>query len=355
MPNPPRRPKMAPSLTGPHVDHDRLSAWLGLPPGAWPPDHYALLGLARGTGDFAEIETRVLDRMDRLRQHQLRHPDAVTDGMNRLAQALVCLTDPVARAAYDRGLGIAPAPFEVVEEEPPFATETGETRAVEVPFEPGLRPPGEAPDTPYEVVWEPDPLPYEVVPDGEFAEELPPAFEVVPDAPASARSGPPPIPLQPRTAYRRLAALRRAVRAWEHLRPVLGDPSEALATPVAVLAFLRAVADARSALPGVAFVLNGSRAPGGIVSALARSPHAPGTIRLLQPAQRQAVALDWRRGYDALRRERDRLRELVYAGRARRRARRGSAYLHALRRTPEWALAALALVVLLAALIRRNP
>ena len=37
---------------------------------------------------------------------------------NRLAQALVCLTDPVARAAYDRSLGIAPPLFEVVDDEP---------------------------------------------------------------------------------------------------------------------------------------------------------------------------------------------------------------------------------------------
>ena len=99
------------------MDHDRLRSWLALPPGAWPPDHYALIGLPRGTGDLADIEDRVLARMELLRPHQLLHPDAVTEGMNRLAQALVCLTDSVARAAYDRGLGIAPAPFEVVEDD----------------------------------------------------------------------------------------------------------------------------------------------------------------------------------------------------------------------------------------------
>src|SRR5262245_12031578 len=95
--------------------------------------------------------------MDRLRAHQLLHPDAVTEGMNRLAQALVCLTDPVARAAYDRTHGFAPAvPFEIVEDEPLPASGPEDTRIgelpTEVPFEPGMWPPGQAPKMPYEVV-----------------------------------------------------------------------------------------------------------------------------------------------------------------------------------------------------------
>ena len=32
------------------------------------------------------------DRMERLRGYQLLHPELVTEGMNRLAQALICLT-----------------------------------------------------------------------------------------------------------------------------------------------------------------------------------------------------------------------------------------------------------------------
>jgi hypothetical protein len=42
--------------------------------------------------------------MERLRRYQLTHAEQVTEGMNRLAQALVCLTDPVARTAYDAKL-----------------------------------------------------------------------------------------------------------------------------------------------------------------------------------------------------------------------------------------------------------
>lgn len=346
------------------MDYDRLRSWLGLPPGPWPPDHYALLGLARGAGDFADIESRVLDCMELLRPHQLLHPELVTEGMNRLAQALVCLTDPVARAAYDRGLGITAAPFEVVEDELPMADDLpGQTQ--EVPFEPGLCPPGELQQPAYEVVWELESPPYEVV-HYEVVEDAPrpnppplPAFEVVPPEAAEPDFLPPglvvaePTPVSRRAVYRRLAALRQALRAWESLRPVLGNPTGSLVTPVAVLLFVRALTDTRRALPGVAKVIRSPGAPGGTVAALVRLPHALHAVRVLIPSQRQAISLDWHRGHEALLRERARLRELAFVARPR----HSSAIirlLRELRQTPEWCLAALALVVFLFALFRRN-
>ncbi|VTR98374.1 Uncharacterized protein OS=Pirellula staleyi (strain ATCC 27377 / DSM 6068 / ICPB 4128) GN=Psta_0831 PE=4 SV=1 [Gemmata massiliana] len=340
--------------------HDQLCSWLGLPPGAWPPDHYTLLGLERGAGDFADIESRVLDRMELLRRYQLLHPDPVTAGMNRLAQALVCLTDPTARAAYDRGLGIAIAPFEVVDDEPPSgefgAVRSAEIVPVEVAFESGLGPPGEDSSAAYKVA-DPTPVPYEVVPEELIAEELPEPDNVPGAVPALPL---PAIPvarinqLKPRTVYRRLAALRRALRAWDGLRPVMGNPTEALATPISVLLFIRAVASARDALPRVAFVLNEPGAPGALVTALVSSSHTAHTVRTLLPSQRQSVALDWRRGYDVLRREHDQLRALALGRRARRRANSGANFLLAFRRTPELALVALALAALFVSLIRRN-
>src|SRR5436305_11233058 len=83
---------------------------LGVPPDRWPPDHYALLGLTGREVDAAAVEERVLERMERLRRYQLAQPDAVTDAMNRLAQALVCLTDPAAKRAYDASLRPVPVP-----------------------------------------------------------------------------------------------------------------------------------------------------------------------------------------------------------------------------------------------------
>jgi hypothetical protein len=139
------------------------------------------------------------------------------------------------------------------------------------------------------------------------------------------------------------------------LRPVFGNPAESLATPVAVLLFVRALAEARHALPIVKWVIGGPGAPGGTVAALVRSPHALHTVRVLVPSQRQTVALDWRRGFEALRRERARLRELAFVARPRRGAGVARRLMRELRRTPEWCLVGLALAALVFALLRRNP
>src|SRR5580658_10263591 len=88
------------------VDFSPLRLWLGLPQGPWPPDHYTLLGLPTGHCDPPLLEDLVLARMELLRPHQLLHPELVTEGMNRLAQALICLTDPIVRSTYNQELGI---------------------------------------------------------------------------------------------------------------------------------------------------------------------------------------------------------------------------------------------------------
>src|SRR5436305_9477654 len=74
------------------MDMDKLRSWLGLPPGPWPPDDRTLLGLGTGPVTAAEAERRALGLMAKLRPHQLVHPDLVTEGMNRLAQALLAVS-----------------------------------------------------------------------------------------------------------------------------------------------------------------------------------------------------------------------------------------------------------------------
>ena len=74
------------------MDAGLLRTWLGLPPGPWPPGDREILGLADGPADPATVELRALAQMDRLRPHQLRYPELVTEGMNRLAQAMIALT-----------------------------------------------------------------------------------------------------------------------------------------------------------------------------------------------------------------------------------------------------------------------
>lgn len=91
------------------MERELVCKWLGLPPERWPPDHYALLGLPVGETDIHKIEEHTHDRLARLRQHQLHHPEQVTEAMNCLAQAFSCLTDPKAKQAYDATLGLPSA------------------------------------------------------------------------------------------------------------------------------------------------------------------------------------------------------------------------------------------------------
>src|SRR4028118_1232981 len=80
------------------VNPDILCKWLGLPGKCWPPDHYTLLGLAPGEINPEQIEQRVYDKMAKLRTHQISHPEEATEGMNRLAQAFISLTEVASRA-----------------------------------------------------------------------------------------------------------------------------------------------------------------------------------------------------------------------------------------------------------------
>jgi hypothetical protein len=92
---------------------DLYSLWLKVPPGARPPDHYALLGLSR-SADRATIESQVQARLDVLDRYAL-HPDptkrdACQKMMNEVARARVVLSDPQKRAAYDLTLPPGPNP-----------------------------------------------------------------------------------------------------------------------------------------------------------------------------------------------------------------------------------------------------
>ncbi|AWM39318.1 hypothetical protein C1280_21550 [Gemmata obscuriglobus] len=284
----------------------------------------------------------MLDRMELLRPHQIRHPEVVTEGMNRLAQALVCLTDPLTRAAYDRHLGIAPAPFEVIDDEP-----------IERVSGPAPRPAARQQNLPYEVI-ETDEPPYEVLPDSTDDRAAAEPVILVSSVVSSARPRrqQKPAKLKRRTVYRRLAALRRACRAWEGLRPVFGTPGEPLATPVAVFEFLQAITDARAAFPGASFVLGPAPQPGGLVLVLVRVASVLGTVRGLLPSQRKAVAHDWHRGYTLLQHELAALRNLA------RRPSRGRNCMAQLGRlllaVPELVLVLLAALLLLRTVVLRH-
>ncbi|MCS6865762.1 MAG: hypothetical protein RMJ56_14790 [Gemmataceae bacterium] len=327
--------------------HDRLCAWLELPPGSWPPDHYTLLGLPPGCGEFAAIEERVMERMERLRPHQLMHPELVTEGMNRLAQALVCLTDREARAAYDRSLGLATLAVDQGDDEAEvYVAEEVTERTLSEPAE---IPRGEKAETPTNRL-PPTPQPESTLDTFGPSPPLRAANEWAETTQLSKNITVKTI--SRRAIYRRLATVRRALRAWEALRPFLGTPGETLATPVAVFTFLQALKLARAAVPGVARLIGEPGRPGSVVAALVRSSHPVHLVRLLVPSQRQSVARDWQRGYDELQRAYVRLRTMAVAARPRPATYELLPLLRAVRQSPEWLLVLAALVALALALVR---
>src|SRR5262245_25025157 len=83
------------------MNHQLICTWLEIGDADWPPDHYRLLGLEAGEPNVERIEEQVHRRLESVRRYQLTNPDLVTEAMNRLAQAFVCLTDPAAKRAYD--------------------------------------------------------------------------------------------------------------------------------------------------------------------------------------------------------------------------------------------------------------
>ncbi|MDB5308246.1 MAG: hypothetical protein JWO38_2448 [Gemmataceae bacterium] len=375
------------------LDYNLLRSWLDLPPGLWPPDHYAVLGFAPGGCDPAAVEPRVMECMDVLRRHQLVHPDLVTEGMNQLAQALITLTDPIGKAAYDAELGVPAAtpiavsrrpapprpaqseqppvvagrPTPLVVAEPVFDDDVfgddvetvGQddredvTQVIVVPV-PGGTPP------PYEVIPDDEPvtplsLDPAVTATGRPAETEVEVVEAVPIGPTADGKGPN-GPAARRWIYARLALLRRALRAWERLRPVLGDPQDPIDRPGRVLAMLEAAAGVRPLLPSLRGVVGGAGEPGGVVAAVVGQPLILDTLRRLLPDQRQAVAIDWRRAQVELQNEYSRLRGRARESRTRPAgARGGPVLLRWVMETPEIALVVLAALAVGIALLRGAP
>jgi hypothetical protein len=357
------------------VDYALLRSWLGLLPGPWPPDHYTLLGFPVGQVPPAALEARVMERMDLLRRYQLLHPDLVTEGMNRLAQALITLTDPAGQAAYDAGLNVtSPSPSQLVEPASPAQPENIQV----IPFvvaEPVFdddvfaddEPPGERSDTGemtqiIEVAGTSGAVvPYEVVPDE--ARPLPVAVEYV--EPAEPRvveaevlelPGPVAVPVGPegrRWIYARLALLRRALRAWDRLRPVIADPQDPFDRVARIVILLEAVQAVRPLLPALRGVIGRGTGPGALVATLCGHSFVLDTLRRLLPDQRQLLAADWHHAREELQREYARLRRLArernYTPGAYRRV---PAFVRWLQHVPELLLIGLAVFAMLVAIVQ---
>ncbi len=308
------------------MDTTLLRTWLGLPPGSWPPDDATLLGLSPGS-DAALAERRALLLMGRLRSHQLVHPELVTEGMNRLAQALIGLSSGVPTAPVP--LPVATFEMRPVEGAAPRIFDAEPVVYDAEPVEPLPQPPVAVPK-PVEVDWSKPalniPLP-----------EVPPEPEP-PIGPAlSAR----------RMAYRELAGLRALAEAWEALKSTVAVPSEGLVSADRVLLFFEGIIALRvaSAHPGLRTGTFDELAP--ILSVLVRQPLPLAVLRDLRKSQRQHLARDWAIGLAKLHAKRAAIRKaLDRSARPRRNGTFGKGVRRVLVKTPEFVLVLGTVVVL---------
>jgi hypothetical protein len=327
-----------------------LREWLNLPPGPWPPGDRELLGLpAAGPIDATTVELKALERMDELRPRQLVQPDLVTEGMNRLAQAMIALT---AHAPA------APAPAKKskkIKEITPVETRRPDDD-VRLDFDGSAKRNASSP-----TVTTPAVLDAEVIGFAEPNRQVIPESVAVlgdePNVPAIIEPielpDPPPgtiaAPAPRREGYRDLAAYRRVHDAWDRFRPLLGDPSERLMTPAKVAAYLESISALRFALRN-----HGDRAfarpdaAGQIVLTVVCHPVPLALLRDLVPSQRQALARDWARAGAEVESRLRQLRRAMNVTRPRRSLRRTIRFLTAtLGRYPEWLFVLLVVFALL--------
>jgi hypothetical protein len=349
------------------MTHEKLRKWLKLPDGPWPPDHYALIGLAPGLGTSDEIEARVLERLEFLRRYQLPYPEEATDGMNLLARALDTLTDPEAKRAYDLSIGIK----RVDRELPPSADDGLNSLFPGVPLLPTA-----AREPPAEIDEELAPPEAIVLPEMEDEPDIDDDPEFVdgaepPDLPAAILTPVlPPLallaerdhrderrskrPMSPRREiYADLARVRKVLRIFERTRPYLTDPDRTFARRSDAVALMGCLAELRPLLPTVSDLIAAGHRPGSTVATLARQRLMYETFRTLLPSQREALAKDFRAAhyrlagfYDDLRDDIRRLNEKDWMRSV------GRPTLKYIADHPEWMLLPIALLALAIAVAR---
>lgn len=84
---------------------DPYKAWLGIPDGERPPNHYALLGLERFESDPAVIQDAADQRTKAVRPLTLKYRELGTQLLNEIARARVTLLNKEKKQAYDDLLG----------------------------------------------------------------------------------------------------------------------------------------------------------------------------------------------------------------------------------------------------------
>jgi hypothetical protein len=275
--------------------------------------------------------------MARVRRYQLANPEPATEAMNRLAQALCCLSDPATKRAYDASLGlVSPAAPEPKPEPPPPAPAVppepaplvvAETSTAPVPADPlawlfgPWNPTPPAPPAPaQEIPW--SQLEGQAAAPPVRLDVAPPASAAVVEtatAPAGAtvqanvsaadvpvvegtdalvdavRSSP--VARRglstKRALYYRVTRTRQLLWAWDRVGRYLGDPGRAVTRQAEANDLVRQLQIVRSLLRSFPPILGEAGQPGNYVLTLARQPDVLAKFQKYLPAQRETLARDW--------------------------------------------------------------
>jgi hypothetical protein len=337
------------------MDHELIGSWLQIALTDWPPDHYTLLGLTTGESDTVRIEEQVYQRMEVVRRYQLTHAEPATEAMNRLAQALVCLTDPAAKRAYDASLATpeqvtAPAPqpsapaavpMSIAEATDPLAWLFG-------PWNPAAREFSRPPEMLQTLVdWQAEPPPQRGRSDPGLAEPTNrPSEDETPSEPLDAAGAVAAAPEREaqsialptngapssdaarrglgtkRALYYRIARTRQLLWAWEQTGKYLNPPRR-LKRPSEATELIHHMHAIKQLLVTFPPVLGRAGQPGYLVLSLARQEMIVPMLQALLPSQRNVLARDWQAGHDLLLAHRRFLRQELRALRHRNRWQQG--------------------------------
>ncbi len=282
-----------------------LCKWLGIV--SWPPDHYALLGLQPGEGDVARIEQQVQERMARLRCYQLSHPEEATEGMNRVAQAFICLTDPLSRQSYSaagNAAALSPGAGVAVAKPAAFEVETQQLQASE---------------TKTEVDWQNSPPPVRIDFNGSGSV---PATTKAPilQTPAATQSSASPVPepidmvfelahqsVEARRGLGTLPALIERINqtlalllAWNGAGRYLSNPLRKLGRAAEETDLTRRLVKVFELTEEFPKIVGHPGQPGYRVVAMARLEMTSQMFKGLDKTQREDLARDWDAGYRVL-------------------------------------------------------
>jgi hypothetical protein len=367
-----------------------ICTWLGITDAAWPPDHYRLLGLPTGEPNIERIEEQVHRRLESVRRYQLTHPEIVTEAMNRLAQAFVCLTDPAAKRAYDVDLlgeaaAIPPSAPVAVQEPPPLAwlqpaseelvpiDDDSPMANVESAAEPEAEEVAIPPLPAEQVESTPKPVdsdahtattlagppldetpPDIVIPDGLPANvNLPLAEKHDPAAAEASAAGARRGLGTKRSLYFRIARTRKLLAAWEKAGRYLAQPQRRITRPAEATELIRWLNRIQLMLRGFPPVLGQAGQPGYLVVALALQTAPVPMFQTLLPSQRESLAQHWEAGRKFLTAHCQFLRQEARARRKRSRfARAIRATVSFVAEYPEYVLFALAILAVTFAIAR---